>query len=302
MAFDIYNLIRLAEVKNYLRENKKFTVLEQETIIRSSYYPIEEKLKYLKQLLKETDNVDPHLQERVELYEYIVNFIHYPREDAIYMVVLGISGYDVDFKDNNYELSEQLMGDTHYFKSYERLMEYCSEDNIKWRAGDKICVDIVLSAELGRRYEKGELVQPIWFNLSLMDGKMRIYHFEIDDKWFLKQGWSKECLYHYNTWDTSFRSTLPFETGNRVRLQTPAMKKALMGIVESSKDFYGSWYNFLWCEDENYGAEDIRKLIENRSYGEIQKQKIKMLDISFPQLDVLGEYLTYDWIERAEGD
>lgn len=54
MAFDIYNLIQSKEVREYLREHRKFKVLEQEVIIRNSYYTIEEKLEFLKQLLVET--------------------------------------------------------------------------------------------------------------------------------------------------------------------------------------------------------------------------------------------------------
>ena len=83
MAFDVYNLIQSKEVREYLREHRKFKVLEQEVIIRNSYYTIEEKLEFMKQLLAETkddmtvDKSDMELlEERAKMYEFIVNFIH----------------------------------------------------------------------------------------------------------------------------------------------------------------------------------------------------------------------------------
>ena len=51
MAFDVYSLIRSEEVREYLRKHRKFKVLEQEVIIRNSYYTIEQKLEFMKQLL-----------------------------------------------------------------------------------------------------------------------------------------------------------------------------------------------------------------------------------------------------------
>jgi len=39
MAFDVYGLIRSKEMQTYLRKNRAFTPLEQEFIIRNSYYP-----------------------------------------------------------------------------------------------------------------------------------------------------------------------------------------------------------------------------------------------------------------------
>ena len=51
MAFDVYNLIQSKEVREYLRKHRKFKALEQEVIIRNSYYTIEQKLEFMKQLL-----------------------------------------------------------------------------------------------------------------------------------------------------------------------------------------------------------------------------------------------------------
>ena len=84
MAFDVYRLIRSEEVREYLRKHRKFKVLEQEVIIRNSYYTIEEKLEFMKQLLAEAmkDEEDKEairfLEERVKMYEFIVKFIHNP--------------------------------------------------------------------------------------------------------------------------------------------------------------------------------------------------------------------------------
>lgn len=122
MAFDVYNLIQSKEVREYLRKHRKFKALEQEVIIRNSYYTIEQKLEFMKQLLTETkeetsdDEELEMLEEKVRMYEFIVNFIHNPREDVIYMAQEETRGYNVCLKDNAYRMSEKLYADTHYFK------------------------------------------------------------------------------------------------------------------------------------------------------------------------------------------
>ena len=73
MGFDIYDLIKSNEVREHLREHRRFTPLEQEAIIRNSYYAIEQKLEFMKQLLLEVKdtNVEKEdlelLEERVRL-------------------------------------------------------------------------------------------------------------------------------------------------------------------------------------------------------------------------------------------
>lgn len=100
MAFDVYDLIQSKEVREYLRKHRKFKALEQELIIRYSYYPIEQKLEFMKQLLCETkeETVDKEelklLEEKVRMYEFIVNFIHNPGDDVIYMTQADMRGYD----------------------------------------------------------------------------------------------------------------------------------------------------------------------------------------------------------------
>ena len=48
MGFDVYSLIQSEEVREYLQKNRKFKALEQELIIRYSYYTIEQKLEFMK--------------------------------------------------------------------------------------------------------------------------------------------------------------------------------------------------------------------------------------------------------------
>lgn len=61
MAFDVYSLMKSEEIREYLRENRQFTPLEQETIIRHSYYPIEQKMEFFRQLLEETNREEQGL-------------------------------------------------------------------------------------------------------------------------------------------------------------------------------------------------------------------------------------------------
>lgn len=307
MAFDVYNLIQAKEVREYLRKHRKFSVLEQEVIIRYSYYTIEQKLKFMKQLLYQTkeESVDKEelelLEERVRMYEFIVNFIRNPGEDVIYMSHEDVDGYNIDSCDNDYRLSESVMPDTHYFKTFDDLMTYWDMDGVDLQADYRVGVDMIVTSEFGVNYSEREIAQPVWFYLMHMDGAMQIVNFDIADKWFIRWGFSKECVDDFLT--EHFRSPLPFENGCRVKLQTPSMKEPVFGIMDSSQDCFGCWYHFLLFENEKYSARDLRNLLEGEfsQYADkILQREIDQIDLSYPRLDMCDAYLTYDWITRAE--
>ena len=199
MGFDVYSLIRSEEVREYLRKHRKFTVLEQEVIIRNSYYTIEQKLVFMRQLLAEAskDGEDKGairlLEDRVRMYEFIVNFIHNPGDDVIYMAQEETDGYNICREDNDYRLSEKIYADTHYFRRFEDVIKY-------WEgavgAEYTVCVDMILLSERGAKYNADEIVQPLWFNMAIgLDGKVRIMSFGIDDAWFERKGFLIDCFW-----------------------------------------------------------------------------------------------------------
>lgn len=308
MPFDVYNLIKSEEVREYLRKHRKFKTLEQEVIIRNSYYPMEQKLEFMKQLLTETkaeanDKEEMELlEERVRMYEFIVNFIHNHGGDVIYMSHEEVNGYDIEAcDDNDYRRSERLMPDTHYFKTFDDLMAYWDMDGVDFEASYKVCVDMVITSEMGAKYSESEIVQPVWFDLMHMDGRMQVVKFGINDEWFMRRGFSEECVDDY--FADSFRTPLPFGNGCRVKLQTPSMRKPVFGIMDSSQDYGGCWYHFLIFENEKYSTQDLRKLLEeeySQMQEKISQREFDTIDISYPLLELCDEYMTYDWITRAE--
>jgi len=301
MAFDVYDLIQAKEVREYLRKHRKFSVLEQEVIIRYSYYTIEKKLEFMKQLLCETkeESVDKGevelLEERVRMYEFIVNFIHNPGDDVIYMAQEETCGYNICREENDYRLSEKIYADTHYFRRFEDLIKY-------WEgavgAEYTVCVDMIFLSEQGAKYNADEIVQPVWFNMAIdLEGKVSIRSFGIDDRWFERKGFSEDCV--GNIYDR-FHSPLPFEHGSRIRLQTPEMLKSVYGVLDSSEDGHGCWHHFLCVEDEEHDFHEIRKLMEEgKIWAEYNNRQVDTIDLSYPQLDIFDKFLTYDWIERA---
>ena len=94
MDFDVYKLIPSVEMREYLRKCRKFKPLEQEVIIRNSYYPIEQKLKFMKHLVEEARKTKRNEEET--------------------------RGYSACYKDNDYRLSERVFADTHYFRNIGR--------------------------------------------------------------------------------------------------------------------------------------------------------------------------------------
>lgn len=302
MAFDVYNLIQSKEVREYLRKERKFKALEQEVIIRNSYYTIEQKLEFMKQLLTETkeetsdDEELELLEEKVRMYEFIVNFIHNPGEDVIYMAQEETRGYNVYLKDNAYRMSEKLYADTHYFKRFEHVIKY-------WEGAVgteyTVCVDMVLLSEQGAKYNADEIVQPVWFDMAIdLAGKVSIRSFGIDDKWFERKGFSNDCI--RDIYD-EFHSPLPFEHGSRIKLKTPEMLKPVYGVLDSSGDCYGRWFHFLYVEDEEHDFHAVKKLMEeNKVWVEYSDRPVDVISLTYPQLNMFDHFLTYDWIERTE--
>ena len=247
MGFDIYNLIQSKEVREYLRKHRKFNVLEQEVIIRNSYYTIEQKLEFMKLLLKEAKQefVDKEelelLENRVNMYEYIVNYIRNPEGDVIYMAQEETRGYNVCRKDNDYRLSEKIYADTHYFRRFEDLIKYWGE-----HVGTEytVCVDMVLLSEQEEKDNADEITVPLWFYMTKdLEGKVSIKSFGIDDRWFEKKGFSEDCI--GDIW-AQLHSPLPFEHGSRIKFKTPEMLNPVYGILDSSEDCNGCWYHFLY--------------------------------------------------------
>lgn len=302
MGFDIYNLIRSKEVREHLRKHRKFKPLEQEVIIRNSYYAIEQKLEFMKQLLVEVRGMDGAreeqklLEERVNMYEFIVSFIHNPGDNVIYMAQEETRGYNIRREDNDYRLSEKIYADTHYFRKFEDLIKY-------WEgavgAEYSVCVDMVLLSEQGTKYNADEIVQPVWFYMAIdLVGKVSIRNFGIDDKWFVRRGFSENCVWGICE---KFRCPLPFKHGVRIKLRTPEMLKPVYGVLDSSMDGHGCWYHFLCVEDENHDFNTVKKLMEeNKIWVEHNNRQVDVIDLSYPQLDMLDKFLTYDWIEREE--
>ena len=302
MGFDVYNLIQSKEVREHLRKHRKFKPLEQEVIIRNSYYTIEQKLEFMKQLLVEVRGRDGDreelelLEERVKMYEFIVSFIHNPGDDVIYMAQEETRGYNIRREDNDYRLSEKIYADTHYFRKFEDLIKY-------WEgavgAEYTVCVDMVLLSEQGAKYNADEIVQPVWFNMAIdLDGKVSVRSFGIDDKWFERKGFSEDCI--RDIYD-EFHSPLPFEHGSRIKLKTPEMLKPVYGVIDSSGDCYGRWFHFLYLEDEEHDFFAVKKLMEdNKIWVEYNDRPVDVISLTYPQLDMYDEFLSYDWIERAE--
>lgn len=305
MAFDVYNLIQSREVREFLREHRKFKLLEQEVIIRNSYYTIGQKLEFMKQLLAEAkddtsvDKSDREIfEEKVMLYEWIVNFIHNPSSDVIYMAQEETRGYNRSREENAYRMSEKMYAETHYFSNLNDLIKHW--EGAIGTTEYTVCVDMVLLSEQGAKYNADEFPQPVSFEMLIdLEGKVNIRSFCIDDKWFERKGFSKESVGYI--WK-KFHSPLPFEHGTRIRLKTPYMIEPVYGVIDSSKDCYGCWYHFLYVEDEEHDFHKVKKLMEeNKIWEEHNSSPVDVISLTYPQLDMCGNFLTYDWIERTEG-
>lgn len=297
MGWDIYSLIKSSEVREYFMKNRKFTPLEQEVIIRNSYYSIEQKLEFMKKLLQETisqgqlpEKEIEILAEKVSLYEYVINFIYKPEITVIYMAKEETCGYNVYNKNNHFRLSEKIYSDTYYFRDFESLRKYWEHNT---NSEYTVSVDIVLLKQLNICYNEGRTIKPVQFYMRISkDGKMSIQSFKMDEDWFINRGFSEVSVYN----DGSFRCVLPFERGSRVKLQTPDMREAVFGIMDNYWDKNGLYNQLLWIEDEEHDFEHLRKLLEEQR---LDYREVDVIDVSYPVLNMCSRFLSYDWVERS---
>lgn len=297
MGFDIYKLIHSEEVREHLRKCHKFTLLDQEMIIRNSFYPVECKLTYMNELLNEAEKEvgDKReisiFEEKVALYEFIVDFIYRPNKRVIYMAKEEICGYNVYDKNNHYRLSERIFSDTYYFGSYEELRKYWEKDT---KSEYTVCVDMVILGGIERDYSEDVLIKPIQFNMRIgKGGKLSIISFKINESWFIKQGFSQGSVYNK---DNDFRVSLPFENGDRVKLQTLDMRKPVFGIMNVYKDVEGRSNYLLWVEDEKHDYIALKKMLAE---GTLDYRDVDVIDLSYLILNICSGFLSYDWVERC---
>lgn len=265
---DVYDLIRSPEIRDFLRKEGNLDIFDKEQIILHSYISIHQKMAMLKQLADIGNEEEAGLIREMHniLAEYL-DQIYHPAVRTIFMLENYQPYLDGCFIRENNTLAN----------AYDTVDEMI-EEYLESYSQDGQGMSLYGLASVVQVPQDDKLRTPFAFTLFWIDGKWQIKDIIVYDKKNLKtRGFSEDAVFRLIATGGSY--PLPFENGNRLKLQLPFMEEPFYGILSSWKDCYGQWYHHLY--DEN----DIE---EKKSIG-----------LSYAEVDLTSLYSSLDWIEGA---
>ncbi len=315
--YDIYNLIRSKEIRDYFRRNWRMDIEQKLSTIARSYEDISVKIEYLSHLAEQCDGEERSLVlDMIKYMKIGYNSITNPEKSTLYNLhILGYDGPDLD-NGLDFDFNDALRIDTElnvYFTSYNELIKYLEierdgSETINWGAYAEQ-INFPFSEEqmdeerdgLSRQYAED------WgFWLFWSEGKWILKNFEkylgsrngVDEMelWCNKIGISKEVVDMSTKFDyheLGHQFSLPFERGTKLKLQTPFMEKPIFGLFDSYSPS-GINHHYLCAEDSFPFDKSFDKTPEE------ERVNGNHLILSYQMLTGDSNiFSTWDWLERA---
>lgn len=275
-TLDIYAFMRSADIREYMRRNKDFSLEDKEYIILKSMNPMECKVEAL-ELLSQEKTLREKERRKVRCLIHFIKFvlkeIYHPDRAVLYSAVCCRG---VKESLNAYAASSIQENDAEYFCSYAEFQAYAEEfSGCHDLPLDQYEVDLVYPEKA-----HGEN-QSITFCATMFGEKLGIYAFQLHREWIEK------CEFPENIIDMFWigymeRYSLPFPCLAKIELFTPFMKEALPGVLYSAMDGCGSWYHFFYPEDN---AGMVTDMMEFSCHG-----------IEYGDLSI------FDWVSFGRGE
>ncbi len=315
--YDIFNLIRSKEIREYFRKNWKMNIEQKLSLIARSYVDISVKIEYLQHLSEQCDRKDRALVlDMIKYLELGYDSITQPETSALYILhIIGYDGPDLD-DDADFDLNDALSiysDRNEYFTSYKEVIKYLEierdgTETIDWGAYAEQ-INFPFSEEqldeerdgLSRQYAED------WgFWLFWSDRKWILKNFEkylgsrhgVDEieLWCKKIGISKDVVdmsTRFDFHELGHQFSLPFERGTKLKLQTPFMYKPIIGLFDSYCPS-GINHHYL-CAADSFPFD---KSFENTP--EEERVNVNHLILSYQMLTGDSNiFSTWDWLERA---
>ena len=237
---DIYSFMRSAEIRDYMRENKRFSTDDKIQLILQSLNPFDVKLKAL-QILSE-DIVSTTECERAAIcgligyYKTALAEFNNPEKPAVY--VLHENRAVSESPANAYKRTHLRCGSYDFYGDLQEIFRDYGDRQEQWEEGFHSTVDIDL---VYAGIPNGEN-NPISCTAAYFDGRLSVFDVSVTDSWAASKGFGYLRELREAQLD---RYSLPFPSFSRVRLQTPFMDEPVCGILESNMDGGGCWYHFF---------------------------------------------------------
>ena len=126
--YDILNLIRSEEIREYFRKNWKMNIEQKLSLVARSYVDISVKIEYLRHLAEQCDRKERALVlDMIKYMELGYRSITQPETSALYVLhILGYDGPDLD-DEEDFDLNDTLdiyEDRNEYFIKYKEVIKY----------------------------------------------------------------------------------------------------------------------------------------------------------------------------------
>ncbi|MBQ3545015.1 MAG: hypothetical protein IJA34_08540 [Lachnospiraceae bacterium] len=276
--FDVTNLIRVKEIREYYRKNINLSIFEKEMLIVNSYNSLEVKKQLLKKFRSELNEKDKgNIDELISRYELLILIYKEPKQvfgdcKITYALTCMTSGISLD---SNCSISE-------YFKTHILYKKYSDNiiDVIEIMNKFKSKYNHIYELKLNIIAYEENCSYEVFYLIGFIDGGYVPFKCFLDDKIENKRWKSVTQIFD----DILLHIDLPFENGCKVKLQTPMMNEPFDGVLSRELDGNGCWYNFLYSSEYD--------CFSKKSFEEF-------IDVSY--ITFLGNYnfMVWDCLERA---
>lgn len=317
--YDIFNLIRSKEIREYFRKNWKMNIEQKLSLIARSYVDISVKIEYLRHFAEQCDQEDRALVlNMIKYMELGYRSITQPETSALYVLhILGYDGPNLD-DEEDFDLNDALdiyTDRNEFFIRYKEVIKYLEierndSEAIDWGAYVEQ-INFPFSEEQLDEESYGRCRQYAedWgFWLFWSDGKWILKNFEkylasrhgFDEMelWCKKIGISKEVVdmsTQFDFHELGHQFSLPFERGTKLKLQTPFMWKPIFGIFDSYSYYNGEVNHLYLCAEDSFPFD---KSCDNTP--EEERVNGNHLILSYQMLTGHSNiFSTWDWLERA---
>lgn len=275
---DIYNFMRSAEIREYMRANKTFCLSDKIYIILRSMNPLTIKLEALKLLSEDPDLTEDERIHALKVLEYtqkISDEINNPGAPAFFAMT---ECYSREYETlNSYEASKVEQNRTGYYMSYQEIVDGCKKYPPEER--EELPRYEICLVYMGKKCDENN---PIYFSATWFDGNIEIYAITVVPEWGEGLGYDDSVIEYFYIGETD-RYSLPFPNLSMVQIKTPFMTEALRGVLDSSIDGLGCWYHFFYPIDSD---------------GEVGN----CMDFSYQMLNISDDFTVFDWVSSAEGE
>lgn len=278
-GFDIYPWILSEEIREHIRRTHTLSIFEKEGIICRAYRSLEEKLSALQALSGEAKNEKEHekIGQRVLLYQFALRQLHTSRPGQVFLLVEPVLA---DIEDWYPALNKSIYkySDIYMFPSYEKLMRGAPD-----LIGQKECL-------IEKRSLAEEEPEGLQYDMKEICGNLCVTNFYIGYKEYKmlepygniqKEPFDNQIFYKNNQ-ETDFPDrhpyTLPFSTGDLVKLDAPMYGETVFGVMLNTKDFFNCPYIWMGC-------------FNGCCFWE--------LDLSMHMIDVYSDYCVIDWLHSV---